>query len=659
MQIFTFGSRLYFLLLLKAIGFLGVLFSVFIFSCKAKANFFILDQDSLRQQSANQINSHLEADLNKRLVALEALVPPRMKNSFSGQIVLKFDRLAQDNHGKSDRKMTMTLNENLISDFYRNTQHDSLFNRTILHELAHLYDALGIISEENRQLRQTCLDRPVEVQRQDPQCLFWRTFSTSVSTDPFYFTKAGWIPKANSLDPLMEKNSFSYRSPDEYELKSSREHFAVNFEYFATDKLYKCRRPTLFRYFKRHFDFDPFPFTQCEEIFYFVQPGDSNPPFKEIDLKRLYKIDYLFAQKGEAMMSRWGHSMLRLVICAPNKPLNDDCYGDIKYHVVISFRAFINTPTINVLGGLTSEYPSRLFFLPLSSVLLEYNQQELRDLRALPLKLSPEEMKMLVEKAIETHWSYSGSYNFTSNNCATETFNLLRAALNRENLFVFNPLQPKDLWEVLVVTQLADSSYNEILSDPLRAKQKGLLYESFAPRLKLALKKLKIDLSFDQYKILDFKNRQILTELNGPSTGAELAGLLILEESAYKWKLSQIIQRLSGSLLEEVNKGGKAQMDFKLNLDAFGVLSAPYLLLLPLSDSYGLPSIEEREKISLEIRQHQKTIAALKDQNSQSEKEIRTDSENQELNWTSQNIKKYYQILSDRLTLTLSQKESR
>ena len=88
-------------------------------------------------------------------------------------------------------------------------------------------------------------------------------------------------------------------------------------------------------------------------------------------------------------MSRWGHSMLRLVICAPGRARGPDCRLDLQYHRVLSFRAFVGDVQISSWRGLTGSYPSRLFVLPLEQVIEEYTKVELRGLQSIPLAAGP------------------------------------------------------------------------------------------------------------------------------------------------------------------------------------------------------------------------------------------------------------------------------
>src|SRR3546814_13852419 len=52
----------------------------------------------------------------------------------------------------------------------------------------------------------------------------------------------------------------------------------------------------------------------------------------------LFPYTTLFRSNG---VSRWGHSMLRLVICAPDRPRGPDCRLDLDQHLVLSYRAFV------------------------------------------------------------------------------------------------------------------------------------------------------------------------------------------------------------------------------------------------------------------------------------------------------------------------------
>lgn len=128
----------------------------------------------------------------------------------------------------------------------------------------------------------------------------------------------------------------------------------------------------------------------------------------------MYEIDYLLAEANQNLVSRWGHSMLRLVICAPGRPRGPDCRLDLDQHLVLSYRAFVGDVQLSSWDGLVGKYPSRLFVLPLAQVIDEYTKTELRGLASVPLKLTRQEINDTVEHAAEMHWSYDGNYFFIS-----------------------------------------------------------------------------------------------------------------------------------------------------------------------------------------------------------------------------------------------------
>src|SRR5690606_41689444 len=146
--------------------------------------------------------------------------------------------------------------------------------------------------------------------------------------------------------------------------------------------------------------------------------AEGVPPLALLDPARVYEVPYLLAEGNHELMSRWGHSMLRLVVCAPGREPGPECRLDLSHHLVLSFRAFVDDVQLSSWAGLTGGYASRLFVLPLEQVVEEYPAVQLRGLRSLPLDLQPAEVAMLLERVGRLHWSYDGRYRFIGNNCA-------------------------------------------------------------------------------------------------------------------------------------------------------------------------------------------------------------------------------------------------
>src|SRR5690606_9036781 len=253
-----------------------------------------------------------------------------------------------------------------------------------------------------------------------------------LSRDPRLLDLAGWQVGPLRFGLRLSHNAFTDRSPDRYELENPAEFVAVNVEHFLLDPDYACRPPALNRYFAAHFGSAPRQ-ADCAPGLPWLQPDADagEPPLLELDPARVYAVDYLLAEGNDRPMSRWGHTMLRLVVCAPGRPPGPDCRLDLAEHRVLSFRAFVGDVQISNWRGLTGSYPSRLFVLPLDQVVEEYTRVELRGLVSLPLRLSRDEIAGLLRRAAQVHWSYDGSYRFIGNNCAVETFKLLHDGVPR------------------------------------------------------------------------------------------------------------------------------------------------------------------------------------------------------------------------------------
>lgn len=228
---------------------------------------------------------------------------------------------------------------------------------------------------------------------------------------------------------FFQKNHLTHRSPDPYEFTNEEESLAVNFEYFLLDPDFKCRKPGLYRFYAEQFNHKPFNSDcQSDTSFYMADTGT----LVKVSPSKLYKVDYLMAGPGDPLMSRFGHSMLRLVICKPSRPLGEDCYKDLSHHLVLSFRANTGNST-NYMKGLTGMYASQLYVVSFSKVMNEYNRSEKRDLFSYPLNLTAKEKEDFLNQALEAHWSYKGDYYFVQNNCAVETAHLLRSILDEQS----------------------------------------------------------------------------------------------------------------------------------------------------------------------------------------------------------------------------------
>ncbi len=377
---------------------------------------------------------------NQTLADVQSLLPDGLLRALPAQVQVRWsDGLSAEVHGRAFAGR-ITLRRDLLDDGMPGARRAR--RSALVHELTHVADRTG--ASWSRSAR-------------------WRDL-------------AGWQRKPWHLG--RGDNDFHDRSPDAYELKDPAEYLAVNAEHFVLDSEFACRRPALAQWYQAHFGTPPsLPLPQCATTLPFLQAESEEgaASLLHLDPARVYAVDYLFAEGSAQPMSRWGHSMLRLVICKPGRAPGPDCRLDLEYHRVLSFRAFVGDVQISNWRGLTGGYPSRLFVLPLQQVVDEYTKVELRGLQSLPLRLQRDEIASLLERTAQVHWSYDGRYFFVSNNCAVETAKLLQAGVPRLGEAELAQLSPRGLKRRLVRLDVLDEG---VLTDRDAAQAQGYYFAS-------------------------------------------------------------------------------------------------------------------------------------------------------------------------------------
>ncbi|ANI51840.1 MULTISPECIES: DUF4105 domain-containing protein [unclassified Pseudomonas] len=518
-----------------------------------------------------------------------------------------------------NRKLLASLTDGSAAKEKTNRPHGTVRREllaTVLHEITHIYDRARLWPAAERTLIQRCTRRnnsagligiPDECRGQNG-----RRFT--LSDDPRLLDLAGWQQYVGRRGEREQHNRQIARSPDLYEISSPKEFVAVNMEYFLLDPSYACRRPALYRYYQEHFGWAPPAKDECAKTFAFLNAGNdfAKQPLGQVDPERVYAVDYLLAEANQNWVSRWGHSMLRLVICAPGRPRGPDCRLDLDQHLVLSYRAFVGDVQLSSWDGLVGKYPSRLFVLPLAQVIDEYTKTELRSLASVPLNLSRSEIEGVVEHAAEMHWSYDGNYFFLSNNCAVEGLKLLRSGSNNARLTGLDSIMPNGLLEVLKGRGLADTS---VLDDPKEALRLGYRFDSFRDRYQAMFDVLKKQLPIKQTTVeewlsLSAEERRPWFERADLRTSA---ALLLLEQASFRRQLllaqDEVKQRYLGA--RELENGGmdKANATLQQILANSGFLSRPAELLD--SRGYGLPQPSEFSRLEAESSQRQKQLLAL------------------------------------------------
>ncbi|MFW9087001.1 DUF4105 domain-containing protein [Pseudomonas sp. P2758] len=559
--------------------------------------------------------------------AMQAL-PPSFIERLDRRIDVGWtDNMPSNAYGQATLVSELDLNRKLLASLTDGSAAEEKTNRlhgtvrqellaTVLHEITHIYDRARLWPDAERTLIQRCTRRsssagligiPDECRGQNG-----RRFT--LSDDPRLLDLAGWQQYVGRRGEREQHNRQIVRSPDLYEISSPKEFVAVNMEYFLLDPSYACRRPALYRYYKDHFGWAPPAKDECSKSFSFLNAGNdfAKQPLGQVDPERVYAVDYLLAEANQNWVSRWGHSMLRLVICAPGRPRGPDCRLDLDQHLVLSYRAFVGDVQLSSWDGLVGKYPSRLFVLPLAQVIDEYTKTELRSLASVPLNLSRSEIEGVVEHAAEMHWSYDGNYFFLSNNCAVEGLKLLRSGTDNAKLVGLDNIMPNGLLEVLKGRGLADTS---VLDDPKEALRLGYRFDSFRDRYQAMFDVLKKQLPIKQNTVeewlsLTAEERRAWFERADLRTSA---ALLLLEQASFRRQLllaqDEVKQRYLGA--RELENGGmdKANATLQQILANSGFLSRPAELLD--SRGYGLPQPDESKRLEAESSQRQKQLLAL------------------------------------------------
>jgi hypothetical protein len=495
---------------------------------------------------------------------------------------------------------------------------------SVLHELTHFYDRAQLWSPNTKLLLQNCRQRAAAqgLVGLPSACRGQTARRFSLSDDPRLLDLAGWPQYVGRAGQREQRNAQVARSPDNYELSNPREFVAVNLEYFLLDPSYACRRPQLYAYWRAQFDWTPSPPANCAAELAYLNAGSdfARQPLGKLDPARVYAVDFFLAEGNNSWVSRFGHSMLRLVICAPGRPLGPDCRLDLDQHLVLSYRAFVGDVQLSSWDGLTGGYPSRLFVLPLSQVIDEYTKVELRSIASVPLKLSPAEKDAFVRHAMQMHWSYDGDYFFLSNNCAVESLKLLRSGSAQPQLADLDSIMPNGLLAVLEARGLADTS---VLDDPREALRLGYRFDSYRERYQAMFNVLKQQLAISQDSVEDW------LELSAQQRAAWFAqadlrtsaALLLLEQASMRQQLLLAQEQIKQRYLSDRGATShdpalaKAGQSLQLLLANSGFLSRPAELLG--GQGYGLPQPQEWQHLQDSSASRQQELRRLSDALSQ------------------------------------------
>jgi len=590
-----------------------------------------------------------------------AALPPRMVQRLDRDIRVRWhDGLTHDVYGSAggsllllNRRLLPALADGGAAEQRTERPHGTVRREmlaTLVHEVAHLYDRAQLWSPQDHRRIAFCSQRasslgPVGL---PDDCRGQTERRFTLSDDPRLLDLAGWPQRVGQRGAREQDKAQQARSPDAYELTNPLEFVAVNLEYFLLDPSYACRRPSLHRYFRAHFGWQPADVQPCAPGLPILNAGRdfARTPLIELDPERVYAVDYLFAEANDAWVSRWGHSMLRLVICAPGRPRGPDCRLDLDQHLVLSFRAFVGDVQLSSWDGLTGVYPSRLFVLPLGQVIDEYTKIELRSLASIPLALQHDEIEALVARSAELHWSYDGNYYFLSNNCAVETLKLLRSGTARPELAALDSILPSGLLEILINRGLADDS---VLDDPREALRLGYRFDSYRDRYQAMFAVLRERLGLPQTDVeqwLDLSAGQRRPWIDKADLRAS-AALLLVEQAALRRHLLLAQEELKNRYLSGRERGdaslAKADEALQGILANSGYLSRPAELLD--DHGYGLPQPSEWLRLEQASSERQARLSQLSEALNTQVRLLLSDARRRELEDVEANLKQISQHL--------------
>lgn len=523
--------------------------SVLLCATAAKADFFQSDNQSARSV----------------VLQAESLLPAKIKEVI-GSLAIEFKDLGSEKHSgyTKEKFKKITVNSRYLKNLSEERSRSNLLLATILHETAHQYDYKTKLSDET------------------------------------YFKLASGLEK--------DGVTFSARTMDAYELKNGAENLAINIEGFLLDPEFQCRRPTMYAFLKSRLQHVPFDNVACASTIKLVKAEENGLEVIDLDPSRVYQVHYLFASKGKSAMSRWGHAMVRLIVCdARRATVGPDCMKDLNSHLTLSFQAVVNGIKLDTLDGIKGDYPSRLNVTTVYSSTKQYNLGEQRDVISLPLKMSREQINRLVRRASEFQWSYDGNYKFFTNNCADETLKLLKIGFLNDDIANLKIATPSSLYQKLLEFNLAEDISAQ-MSEQERV-EKGYLFKSYRLKYQRALEvaqelvpSTQTLRNPDDYFKLSAKDRHVFVQeavqIKSDKKRTAIAALTLLETGA-NMVMAAEVQQIALKTLTRAEKRHDAtraeELEFfdrvkKRHLDFATAMSSTFLMA---KGGYGLPQEKE------------------------------------------------------------------
>lgn len=493
----------------------------------------------------------------------------------------------------------IVLNENFLTQPAGESSFtEEMFQRALVHEIAHFYDYSNNFKADHKNLVSYCDVQMSSILSAESQpselCRAIRDGDKTISDDPEFQALTNWVQTTAGFENI---NRFERRLSDPYAVSGLGESFPVFFESYIFDTDFACRMPALNRYFDRHFGIQRA--VKCDDRMTWYLSGEPDL-FRTVRRDRIWAIDYLWAAEGLSSASAFGHSMLRLIVCAPDRALGPDCYKDFDHHIVLSFAASTESVDFGNLAGISGKYPLNLYASSFYRIKTMYNLTELRDLYAVPLKLTFEQKDQMIDSLYEAHWNLDSTYYFVTRNCTSEISRLfMGSGISLDVAYSLKSTMPSDLLTKILNSPLTFPGYhtrtgikeNRLLYFPSSQKNVDLALSIVSMSLGSKLKNIK---SYSQKMSEErFQEQTVLAR----SEQKLLYALYYLESLRFRIARAEIIQEeLRNNIEGMAILKNAAKVGAKENYDLR--FAGSYLK----ADQYGIPTDIEAQAVADKIR---------------------------------------------------------
>jgi len=264
--------------------------------------------------------------------------------------------------------------------------------------------------------------------------------------------------------------------------ENSQTAFEQDLNDYRHDREFACRKPVQQSYFKQRYPSSAAA-AQCDRpVPFMLLQENAQQALLWLNPNRVSEVHILFANSGDTLASRFGHILLRLVVC-PDDQTNDklQCDRNLQQHVVLSYRAHIDELKINTLKALAGSYQARLYAQPFMDVYNEYAVGQFRNLYSLPLQLDRQQINTLVQGFSQLYWGFAGDYAFLSANCSSymqRSLALLLGEASHPALHDTTFVRPDRFFDFVQQAELVQGS---LLLDLKQAENQGYYFPSTQP----------------------------------------------------------------------------------------------------------------------------------------------------------------------------------